>query len=210
MQYIIHRINTIEQLRTIPSSYGVEIDIRGFGDRMLLSHDPISDPSIHDDLDAYLSAYDHAFIVFNTKEAGYEHQIIDLAKKHGVQDYFLLDVEFPFLYRATRTEHCRSIAVRYSEAEPIEMVTAQMLDGVPLLDWVWIDTNTHLPLTPAAIETLRPFKTCLVSPDRWGRPEDIAPYIEQMNMLGFQPDAVMTAYEHRDAWEAAYPSSSFS
>jgi hypothetical protein len=41
MIIICHRINTIEELKKIPKEYGVEIDVRGYGDKMVLTHDPI-------------------------------------------------------------------------------------------------------------------------------------------------------------------------
>jgi hypothetical protein len=201
MNIIIHRINSIERLVTIPKKYGVEIDVRGYGDRLLLNHDPIDDSQKYDELEEYLKNFNHDSIIFNLKEAGYEQRVIDLAKKYGVKKYFLLDVEFPYLYRATRTEGVRNIAVRYSEAEPIEAVEAQMKDGKPLLDWVWIDTNTVLPLNEDVVERLKPFKTCLVCPERWGRPEDIEPYIRKMKSLGFKLDAVMTAEKYVPMWE---------
>ncbi|MBX4212071.1 hypothetical protein KW787_01265 [Candidatus Pacearchaeota archaeon] len=198
---IRHRINTIEGLRKVPSQYGVEIDIRGYGDKMLLNHDPIDKPSKYDGLEDYLREFHHAFIIFNVKEAGYESRIIDLANKHNIGNYFLLDVEFPYIYRATRKEGVRKIAVRYSEAEPIEMVEAQIKDAKPLLDWVWIDTNTVLPLTHDIVNRLKPFKTCLVCPERWGRPQDIPRYIEYIKELGFKLDAVMTDEKFVPLWE---------
>ncbi len=206
MQIIIHRINTIEELKKIPYEYGVEIDIRGYGDNILLTHDPIDSTRLnsYDTLGNYLEHFKHAFIIFNTKEAGYESRIIALAAKYGIENYFLLDVEFPYLYRATRNEKFRKIAVRYSEAEPIEIVEAQVGPNGPLLDWVWIDTNTKLPLDADTVSRLKPFKTCLVCPERWGRPEDIESYIAQMKALGFEPTAVMTEFNHRNLWERAY------
>lgn len=204
MQIIIHRINTLRELEKIPHRYGVEIDVRGYGDTLLLSHDSINPDNTYDTLEKYLKAYQHAFIVFNIKEAGYESRVIELAQKYNISNYFLLDVEFPYLYRATRKEGVRKIAVRYSEAEPIQSVEAQLLEGKPLLDWVWIDTNTQLPLTEETISKLRPFKTCLVCPDRWGRSEDIEPYITKMKALSFEPDAVMTALSCASRWENGY------
>lgn len=201
MQIIIHRVNTIEKLKTIPKEYGVEIDIRGYGSKMLLNHDPIDDPSKYDELEEYLKNYHHSFIIFNTKEAGYEQRIIDMAKKYKIENYFLLDVEFPYLYRATRKEGIRKIAVRYSEAEPIEAVLAQVINDKHLLDWIWIDTNTTLPLTQEIIKKMKGFKTALVCPERWGRPEDISSYIEKMKNFGFKPDAVMTAFKYAKEWE---------
>jgi len=200
MQVILHRVNRIRDLENTPVGFGVEIDVRGYGNELLLRHDPVDDPDALDRLEPYLERYRHGTLVFNLKEAGYEQRVIGLAEKYGVRDYFLLDVEFPYLYRATRQLGFRRIAVRYSEAEPIEMAVAQTKDGVPLLDWVWIDTNTRLPLDAGAVEKLRPFKTCLVCPERWGRPQDILPYRRRMAALGFAPDAVMTSAACAGTW----------
>jgi len=206
MNIILHRVNRIEHLRTVPDNYGVEIDIRGDRDRLLLNHEPLESGKDYDELEDYLRVFAERnlpFIIFNTKEAGYEQRIIDLATKYGLgpERYFLLDVEFPYLYKATRGKGVRSIAVRYSEAEPIEAVLAQAEEGKPLLDWVWIDVNTVLPLDTASIEKLKQFKTCLVCPHCWGRPEDIPAYIEKMKELGFIPDAVMTSETHASLWQ---------
>jgi len=202
MLLIIHRVNTIHKLKTIPYEYGVEIDVRGYGDKLLLSHEPIVDLLLdtYDELEAYLASYAHRFVVFNMKEAGYEDRVIDLAKKYAINDFFLLDVEFPYIYKVTREHQFRKIAIRYSEAEPIASVEAQMEKGNPLVDWVWIDTNTILPLDASIIEKLKVFKTCLVSPDRWGRPGDRREYIERMKQLSFIPDAVMVGFEYVDMW----------
>ncbi len=210
MHIYIHRVNTIEKLSSIPTKYGVEIDIRGFGNQLLLSHDPLTDVGTYDALEDYLASYQQlgitGGIIFNTKEAGYESEILRLAAKYNITNYFLLDVEFPYLYCATRKEGIRQIAVRYSEAEPIEAVEAQTRDGQPLLDWVWIDTNTRLPLNTDTVARLTPFKTCLVCPERWGRPDDIPHYATQMKTLNFTPTAVMTALSHAETWESLYTS----
>lgn len=206
MLIIIHRVNTIEQLKKLPNKYGVEIDVRGYGDKTLLNHDPIHDPTLHDDLEEYLKIFSEkkmAFIIFNIKEAGYEKRVIDLAAKYAIskENYFLLDVEFPYLYRATRKEGVREMAVRFSEAEPIEAAEAQIVDGKALLDWVWIDTNTTLPLNEDIVKRLSPFKTALVCPDRWGRPEDIDAYAEKIKSLGMNLDVVMTSLNTASDWE---------
>ncbi|MEN9880951.1 MAG: hypothetical protein RLZZ308_134 [Candidatus Parcubacteria bacterium] len=206
MQIIVHRVNTIERLKTINPKYGVEIDIRGYGEKLLLNHDPIQDPSLHDDLESYLKVFSErgmTFIVFNTKEAGYESKIIELAEKYTIpkSNYFLLDVEYPYMYRATRKEGVREIAVRYSEGEPVEYAEAQTKDGQPLLDWVWIDTNTQLPLNEDIVKRLKSFKTCLVCPERWGRPEDISLYRAKITELGMSLNAVMTAEKYIPLWE---------
>lgn len=202
-----HRVNTLEKLELAPKHFGIEVDVRGLGDDLFLSHDPLRTDEEYVSLEAMLIAYKKrgqtGGIIFNTKEAGYEQRILDLAVTYDIKNYFLLDVEFPYLYRATRQEGVREIAVRFSEAEPMEYVEAQMVDGKPLLDWVWIDTNTKLPLTADIVSRLAPFKTCLVCPERWGRPQDILSYIDKMKDLNFKPTAVMTSLEEAHQWEGS-------
>jgi len=201
MWFIIHRVNAIRELEKIPSEYGVEIDIRGYGSKMFLSHDPIVENKDYDELENYLKNFHHSLIVFNMKEAGYEQRVIDLAKKYNIANYFLLDVEFPYLYIATHKEGITEFAVRYSEAEPIEVVEAQIKDIKPLLNWVWIDTNTILPLDQNVVKILKIFKTCLVCPSRWGRPGDVAGYAKKIKDLSFSLDAIMTSLDLVDEWK---------
>ncbi|MDA1088670.1 MAG: hypothetical protein O2901_16870 [Verrucomicrobia bacterium] len=72
-------------------------------------------------------------------------------------------------------------------------------------EWVWIDCVTHLPLSPTIVEDLKPFKTCLVCPERWGRPQDIPAYRHQMNSLNFHPNAVMTSQACAPQWTTPLP-----
>src|SRR3989344_4808715 len=143
---VAHRINKISELTNVPSRYGVEIDVRHdkATDSLYLSHD-IGQPGLtYDSLDEYLKHFNHRFVIFNIKEAGIEERCIALAAQFGIPraNYFLLDVEFPYLYRASRQDKIRELAARYSEAEPIEFAEAQR----GFVDWVWIDTNTRLSL----------------------------------------------------------------
>lgn len=196
MLTVIHRINKIDQLKGLPPEYGVEIDVRAMGSRLILNHEPHQDG---DNLEEYLDACGDRFVIFNIKEAGIEDEVVDLAEKHGI-DYFLLDVEFPYIYRATRNEGFRKIAVRYSEAEPAEMALAQS----GLADWVWVDTNTQLPLDRQIYHKLKHagFKICLVCPERWGRPQDIQAYKNKMREEGITIDAVMTSLKHAEEWNS--------
>ena len=99
MILVMHRINTIEGLKKVPKEYGVEVDVRGSNGKLILNHEPLEGG---DGLEEYLKNFEHRFIIFNIKEAGVEDKVIALAEKYGIEDYFLLDVEFPYLYRATR------------------------------------------------------------------------------------------------------------
>jgi len=114
-----------------------------------------------------------------------------------IKSYFLLDVEFPFLYRVSRNgEH--SIAVRYSEDESLQTVK----NYVGMVDWVWIDTNTKLPLDQNSIPILNQFKKCLVCPERWGRPEKISYYKASLKNYGIKMNSVMTSLIYASKWDS--------
>lgn len=192
MQIVAHRINTVERLRRLPTHWGVELDLRADGSELILNHDPFKGGERFVD---YLAEYRHGLLVLNIKEAGIEDEVLRLVRARGITDCFLLDVEFPYLYRAARKGE-RAIAVRYSEDECIETV----LKYKGRVDWVWIDTISRLPLDATVVEQLRGFKTCLVCPERWGRPQDIPAYRKQLAGFGLKIDAVMTAEAHAPAW----------
>lgn len=190
---VLHRINTVKELRNVPIQYGVEIDVRGFGDKLILNHEALQSG---ESFEKFLSIYAHRLLIVNVKEAGIEDVVLALLQKYRVNDFFLLDVEFPYLYRAAR-QGIRNIAIRYSEDEAIETV----LNYKGLVDWVWIDTNTILPLNKKIVSLLSGFKTCLVCPERWGRPNDISEYKKKMDRLDFKLDAVMTNKNYLDRWK---------
>lgn len=193
MIIVRHSINTIKELNEVPQQYGVEVDVRSYGDKLVLSHEPLR-PG--EDFKEYLQHFHHRFIMFNIKEAGVEERTIELAEKYGLDQYLLMDVEFDFIYKASR-QGLRQIAIRYSEEECIDTV----LKYKGKIDWVWMNTFTKLPLDEKIVEQLKGFKVGLVCPERWGRPQDIPVYIEQMQRLKFQPDLVMTTAPYVELYE---------
>ena len=94
MEFIIHRVNLIENLKKTPQEYGCEIDIRSDGSKLILNHEPKLKGQFLND---YLDNYNNGTIIFNLKEAGIEKEIILLAKKFKIKSFFLLDVEHPFI-----------------------------------------------------------------------------------------------------------------
>jgi hypothetical protein len=193
MLYVAHRVNTAAQLAAVPPEYGVEIDLRDRGDRLILQHDPFGDG---EDFDAWLAHYRHRLIILNVKSERIEHRVLELVQKHNVADYFFLDCSFPMI-RLLAAKGERRIAVRFSEYEPIESCLA--LAG--MVDWVWVDCFTRMPLTPDTYARLKAhFKLCAVSPELQGRPpESIAAYAAELKP--YPMDAVCT--KRPDLWEQA-------
>jgi len=193
MEIILHRINKIEELKAINPLFGVEIDIRTYGDDLILSHDPFKKGDKFED---YLSEYKHGTLILNIKESGIEDDVLSLIQKYNdVKSYFLLDVEFPYIFSASKNDF-KNIAIRFSEFESIDTV----IKFKGLIDWIWIDTFTKLPLNQNAINVLKSFKTCLVCPGRWNRPGDISFYKNQLKNMKFSVDAVMTSKHSVKLW----------
>ena len=193
MEIIIHRVNTIKKLKTIETSFGVEIDIRSNGSDLILNHEPHVRGELFRD---YLNEYNHGTLILNIKDSGIEDSVLDLVKKHhNISSYFLLDVEFPYIYNASKSGE-KNIAIRFSEFESID--TVKKLIGK--VDWVWIDTFTKLPIDDSDIKILNNFKKCLVCPERWNREMDIMKYKNKLKKINLEIDAVMTSKSHIVDW----------
>ena len=193
MEFIIHRINKIKDLKLIPKNYGMEIDIRSHGSKLILNHEPFL-PG--DELIDYLEFYKHKTLVLNLKEAGFEKEVLKLMKIYSIKSYFLLDVEMPYMYSATKIGQ-KNIAVRFSEYEDIALAKYFQKK----LKWVWIDTATKLPLAKKNIKILSNFKSCLVCPERWGRIEDINRYKKRLKKINFSPTTIMTSLKCLKYWK---------
>lgn len=191
MELIAHRINTVEQLKRIPKEYGVEIDLRDKGERLILQHDPFKDG---EDFEEYLKHYDYGTLILNIKSERIEFRVLELLKKYKVKKYFFLDSSFPMIYLLSKQGE-RNIAMRFSEFEGID--TIMNMKGK--VNWVWIDCFTKLPLDKSNSEQFKKagFKLCLVSPELQGRNTDeIKSYKEMIKT--FEIDAVCT--KRTDLW----------
>ncbi len=195
MYIITHRRNTIAELRATNHKYGVEVDIRSEGQKLIIHHDPFV---AGESFDEWIEAYQHGTLILNVKEEGLEARLIALMAAKGIDDYFFLDQSFPFLVKWSKAGEHRC-AVRVSEFESIE--TALTLAGK--VDWVWVDCFTHFPLSVDDAQRLKSagFKLCLVSPELQGRDAEteIPALASLLKKRGIESDAVCT--KHPELWE---------
>jgi len=163
MKLIAHRRNTLDELLATDPKYGIEVDIRSQGDRLIIHHDPFVEGTSFDE---WIQAYQHGTLILNVKEEGLESRLIALMSAFSIEDYFFLDQSFPFLIKGAKAGHARA-AVRVSEFETID--TALTLAGK--VNWVWVDCFTKFPLSTNDASRLKDagFKLCLVSPELQGR-----------------------------------------
>jgi hypothetical protein len=195
MKLISHRRNTVSELVATDARYGVEVDIRSEGKRLIIHHDPLVGG---ESFDEWIDAYRHGTLILNVKEEGLEKQLISIMKSKGITDFFFLDQSFPFLVKWASAGE-RRCAVRVSEFESIE--TALTLSGK--IDWVWVDCFTHFSLSEKDVQELKVagFKLCLVSPELQGRDAIIeipklALLLKERHIIA---DAVCT--KRPDIWE---------
>jgi len=191
MHRILHRINTKDALLKIPKEFGVEVDIRTRGEKLIMHHDPFQDGENFED---WLKVYQHGVLILNVKEEGLEGRLIGLMDRYNINDYFFLDQSFPFLIKTSNINEKRC-AVRVSEFESINTAIAL----ANKVDWIWVDCFTHFPLTANQANKLQTelnFKLCFVSPELQGRvdTEHVKEFIQGIKSLGIKGDAVCTKY----------------
>ncbi len=193
MNIIAHRRNTVAELEATPTSHGVEVDIRSFGTRLVIHHDPYVEG---EDFERWMDHYRHGTLILNVKEEGLEQRLLQSMAAHGISDFFFLDQSFPFLVKTARQGE-RRCAVRVSEFEQID--TALTLAGK--IDWVWVDCFTRFPLSREDAQRLRAagFRLCLVSPELQQRtdPQEVVALRQLLAERDIQADAVCTKLPER-------------
>tara|TARA_B110000014_G_scaffold264006_1_gene262852 strand:- start:1575 stop:2165 length:591 start_codon:yes stop_codon:yes gene_type:complete len=193
---ILHQVNKKKELLNTQKTYGVEVDIRSYGERLIIHHDPFTDGE--DFLD-WITAYNHEALILNVKEEGLEERLISILREKKIENYFFLDQSFPFLMKTINSGESR-VAIRVSEFESIE--TAMNLRGK--VDWLWIDCFTKFPIKKVESDVLRNecgFKLCFVSPELQGRANKsgIITFRKEIESEGIYGDAVCTKYP--EIWE---------
>ena len=198
--FICHRINKSSELINVNYDQGIELDLRDYGDSLLLSHDPFNTPENMELFDDFLQKYDKGLIILNIKSERIEYKILELLKKHGVTDYFFLDSSFPMIYQLHKI-HENNIAIRFSEFESMESVKSVLT----MVKWVWVDCFTKFPLDKKSYDTIRNMglKICLVSPELQGHPiERIQEFKQIIKKNNFKIDAICTKYYNIKYWKS--------
>lgn len=195
MEFISHRINTIDELKLAPTDCGVEIDLRDNGDRLILAHDPFEDG---EDFEDYLKHYHHGTMILNIKSERIEHRVLELIRKYQLKDYFFLDSSFPMIYLLSK-EGESNIALRFSEYEGLDTI----LNMKDLVKWVWVDCFSRLPITSKSFKLLKNsgFKLCLVSPELQGQAEKIEQYKSYLESERILFDAICCKMNNTQRWK---------
>lgn len=195
MEFIAHRVNTIQELDSISPQYGVELDLRdSLTGRIYIQHNPF-EPG--EDFEEYLRHYKHGTMILNVKSERIELKIQELLRKYHIEKYFFLDSSFPMI-KLLSDQGEKKIALRFSEYEGLDLLLAMQGKA----EWVWVDCFSKLPLDSNAYEQIKKmgYKICIVSPELQGQPEKITEYKAQFKKYNIYPDAICTKVSNISKW----------
>ena len=194
MEFIAHRINTIEELQQTPKEYGVEVDLRDYKERLILQHDPFKNG---EDFEEFLKHYNHGTMILNIKSEGIEHKVIEYIHQYNIKKYFFLDSSFPMIYLLSKNNE-KNIALRFSEYEAMDTILAM----AGKVKWVWVDCFSRLPITSEKYALLKKngFQLCLVSPELQRQDEKLELYRQDLHEKGIVFDAICTKIYNIKRW----------
>ena len=195
MEFIAHRINTVEELKKLPKEYGVELDLRDdLNGRIYIQHNPFE---AGEDFEEYLKNYHHGTMILNIKSERIELKILEMLPKYDVKSYFFLDSSFPMIWLLSNQGE-KNIALRVSEVEGFD--TPRNMAGK--VDWIWVDCFTKNPLTRVVYDEMKElgYKICFVSPELQGREEDLLAYKHELTNSGIELDAICSKIRNYDKW----------
>jgi hypothetical protein len=194
MEFIAHRINTIDDLKQIPFEFGVELDLRDNGNRIIIQHDPFKEG---EDFEEYLSHYKHGTLVLNIKCERIELRVLELIIQYGIQKYFFLDSSFPMIKLLIDSGE-ENIALRYSEFEGLDTI----VNLAGKVRWVWVDCFTQLPITKKSFQLFKDYgyQLCLVSPELQSQDEKLEVYRDYLLSEGIKFDAVCSKEFNFSRW----------
>jgi len=196
MHFIAHRVNTIKELLNTPTEYGVEIDLRDFGEKLILQHDPFKDGECFEE---YLKNYKHGTMILNIKSEGIEAEVSKLITKYNIKNYFFLDCSFPMI-NLLSSKGEKNIALRFSEFEGLDSIRLMSQK----VDWIWIDCFTKLPITSENYKILKNlnYKLCLVSPELQNQNSKLEKYKMYLKKENIKFDAICTKLKNLERWIA--------
>jgi len=172
-----HRANSIENFDT---KYGIEIDIRDFGNNLVLSHDLPNENSL--DLESFVQKIPkQTFLAINVKSSEIETRLKEILDKNNIQNYFTFDYSVPSLIKSIKSNLI--CAFRLSEYEK---------EIIPNCSWVWIDCFEKIWYDVEFLKSLKDsgLKIALVSPELHGRKSEIKKLETFVNSISV--DAICT------------------
>ncbi len=85
MIIVSHRVNTNDKLIGTPTHFGVEIDVRSNGGKLIVQHEPCIDG---EKFESWIANFHHALLILNVKEEGLEKKLLACMKEYSIDNFF--------------------------------------------------------------------------------------------------------------------------
>jgi glycerophosphoryl diester phosphodiesterase len=151
--------------RSFSLGFGTELDVRDYGGRLVVSHDPADSSSL--DFESFLKIYCYydkeLYIAINVKADGLQPLLLGMLRVFDINNYFVFDMSIP---DALGYLKCRmKTFTRESEFE-INPAYYEQAEGI------WMDEFNGHWITSERINyhLNNGKKVCIVSPELHGRP----------------------------------------
>lgn len=131
---VVHRVNSIDFLKKVPSEYSLEIDIRYDPkvNDLVVSHD-VDEPN-KPLLKDWLKYYKHANLFLDIKESQCEDLCIEIMKEYSIDNWYFLDSQIPDIVRLSKKGYGDRFISRHSRFEVAHATLLNMTSK-----FVWID-----------------------------------------------------------------------
>ena len=196
-KFIVHRINKISELNKIKNFYGMEIDVRDKGNKIILSHDPNSNG---EELSKFIKKIKKQILFINIKSHGLIEKIIPIIKK---TNFFFLDLSFSEINFLIENNMTKKIIIRFSVYESFNLKKKYFQN----IKWVWYDLFRNHYISKKEYSYIKKYnkKICIVSPELLGKPKkDVKKFIMHLNKNKIIVDAVCTKKNFIDFWKENY------
>ena len=195
MEIIIHRVSNLKKLIKLPHSYGVEIDVRNMGKKLIVQHDPYENGEL---LEKYLKVYKHGTLILNIKSEQIEFKILKLLKKYKIKNYFFLDSSYPVIIKMIKRK-IKNFAIRVSDFESFDNVFKIKKNA----RWIWLEIFKKIKISQKQINYLKKnnLKICLVSPELHNSPQDIKKIKKFLRINKILINAVCTKSRYKRYWQ---------
>ena len=186
---IVHRVNSIDELKNTPKHFGIEFDLHAYGKEIIVHHDAFQKGCLFSE---FLDHYRHNLIIVNIKEEGIEYKVYNELNKRKLKNFFFLDIPFPALIRFQKETNENRAAIRVSKYEHLS--TALKLSDK--FQWIFVDLmDNKYPISKIEHNLLKSkgYKFCLVSPELWKRNDDmILELKKELKHLEIEIEAILT------------------
>ena len=135
VKIIIHRVNKIKNYNKLKNFYGIETDVRDYGKKLILSHDPHKNG---EDFFKFINNV-NKIVFLNIKSSGLLKKILRFIKNKKI---FLLDIsfsEFNYLYEKNLLDR---VLLRFSSYERFDFKKKYFKK----IEWIWYDYFNDLKI----------------------------------------------------------------